>query len=268
MSKGEVTSQMAQMSTTINIEHLWKKLKKDGDLAAEKDLIEYYLNLVDQVVFRIAPGLPKNIIKDDLRSYGFVGLIDAVRKFDPERGNQFVTYATWRIRGSILDGLRDSDWLPRSLRDKSKKVEEAYTILEQEKMSSVTDEEVAQYLGITLQELHKVLQDVSISTFSSLDEPIIDDENQESNRKTLIVDDAIQGPEETIVRNSTKDYLTHLINQLPEKEQLVLSLFYFNELSFTEIAEVLGLSTSRISQLHSKAIFRLRGSLGRKSELL
>ncbi len=259
-------SEMAEITTTINIEHLWKKLKSDRDITAEKDLIEHYLYLVDQVVFRVAPGLPKNIIKDDLRSFGFVGLIDAIRKFDPERGNQFVTYATWRIRGSILDGLRDNDWLPRSLRDKSKKIEEAYALLEQEKMGSVSDEEVALHLGISIQELHKVLQDVSVSSFFSLDEPIIDDENQESNRKTLIVDHTIEGPEQTILRKATKDRLIKLIQLLPEKEQLVLSLFYFDELSFTEIAEVLNLSTSRISQLHSKAIFRLRGSLGRKSD--
>ncbi len=261
---------MSEMSETktIDIENLWQKLKKDGDLTAEKELIEHYLYLVDQVVYRISPGLPKNVIKDDLRSFGFVGLIDAVRKFAPERGNQFITYAIWRIRGSILDGLREQDWLPRSLRDKAKKIEEAYATLEQEKMSTVTDEEVSGHLGISVNELHKVLQDVSVSTFFSLDEPIVDDENQESNRKTLIVDDTIIGPEETAMRHSLKDQLISLIQQLPEKEQLVLSLFYFNELSFTEIAEVLNLSTSRISQLHSKAIFRLRGSLGRKNQYL
>lgn len=258
---------MTESSTVVDIEHLWTQLKKHGDIAAEKDLIEHYLYLVDQVVYRIAPSLPKTIIKDDLRSFGFGGLIDAVRKFDPERGNQFITYATWRIRGSILDGLRDNDWLPRSLRDKAKKIEEAYAELEQENLSSVQDEEVAKHLGISVQELHKVLQDVSLSSFFSLDEPIVDDDNQESSRKTLIVDDKIESPEDTILRISLKETLIKLIESLPEKEQLVLSLFYFNELSFTEIADVLNLSTSRISQLHSKAIFRLRGSLSRKNVL-
>lgn len=259
-------SEMSDTTAAIDVDQLWEKLKNDGDLTAEKELIEHYLYLVDQVVYRIASGLPKNIIKDDLRSFGFVGLIDAVRKFAPERGNQFVTYAIWRIRGAILDGLREQDWLPRSLRDKAKKIEEAYAKLEQEKMATVTDEEVSTHLGMSVQELHKVLQDVSVSTFFSLDEPILDDENQESNRKTLIVDDSVVGPEEMAMRHSLKEQLVNLIKKLPEKEQLVLSLFYFNELSFTEIAEVLNLSTSRISQLHSKAIFRLRGSLGRKNQ--
>lgn len=259
---------MAEIIEAIDIQSLWKKYKETGDLQTEKELIEHFLYLVDQVVFRMAPGLPKNIIKDDLRSFGFIGLIDAVRKFDIERGNQFVTYATWRIRGAILDGLRDNDWLPRSLRDKAKKVEEAYAILEQEKMSSVSDIEVSSYLGISVQELHKILQDTSVASFYSLDEPIVDDENQESNRKTLIVDEAVASPEETALRKQLKETLIESIRKLPEKEQLVLSLFYFNELSFTEIAEVLQLSTSRISQLHSKAIFRLRGSLGGKKELL
>lgn len=255
---------MTEITAANETDLLWKRLKHDGDLEAEKDLIEHYLYLVDQVVYRIAPGLPKNIVKDDLRSYGFVGLIDAVRKFVPEKGNQFVTYATWRIRGSILDGLREQDWLPRSIRDKAKRVEEAYAILEQQKMGNVSDEEVSEHLGMSVQELHKVLQEISASTFFSLDEPIVDDENQESNRKTLIVDDSIAGPEEMVLRQSLREQLVEQIKRLPEKEQLVLSLFYFEELSFTEIAEVLQLSTSRISQLHSKAIFRLRGSLGRK----
>lgn len=259
---------MSEVAATIDVEHVWRKFKNDGDIAAEKELVEHYLYLVDQVVYRIASGLPKNVIKDDLRSFGFVGLIDAVRKFDLDRGNQFVTYATWRIRGSILDGLRESDWLPRSLRDKAKKIEEAYTLLEQEKLGSVTDEEVSEHLGMTVAELHRVLQEVSVSSFYSLDEPMIDDENQESNRKTVLVDETLPGPEDIVIRSSMKEFLVEQIRQLPEKEQLVLSLFYFNELSFTEIAEVLNLSTSRISQLHSKAIFRLRGSLGRRNQYL
>jgi RNA polymerase sigma factor for flagellar operon FliA len=259
---------MADVKEAVDLAKEWCRYKETGDPSAEKKLIEHFLYLVDQVVSRIAPSIPNTVTKDDLRSYGFLGLIDAVRKFDPDRGNQFVTYGTWRIRGAILDGLREIDWLPRSLRDKAKKVEEAYSVLEQNRMGSVSDEEVSAYLGISVQELHKILQDTAAATFLSLDEPLMDDENQETNRKSHLVDENSENPEKEVTRRQIKQLLTEMIRNLPKKEQLVLSLFYFEELSFTEIAEALNLSTSRISQLHTKAILRLRSALSRKRELL
>ncbi|TBL77753.1 FliA/WhiG family RNA polymerase sigma factor [Paenibacillus thalictri] len=240
---------------------VWKQWKEEGYIAAKQALIENYLPLVEYVVGRLAIGLPKNISKEDLSSYGIMGLIDAIEKFDYERGLQFETYASWRIRGAVIDGLRQGDWVPRSVREKAKKVEEAYQKLEQKYLRSVTDAEISDYLQVSENEFHQMVQDIAVTTICSIDDPIKEEESE--TRLSLLVDETAKNPEYKVNEFFLKETLAKAIDRLTEKERTVVSLFYYEELSLSEIAEVMNLSPSRISQLHSKAILRLRGSLGR-----
>lgn len=228
---------------------------------AKQSLIEGYLPLVDYVSNRLSIGLPKNVSKDDLASYGIMGLIDAIEKFDYERGLQFETYASWRIRGAIIDGLRQGDWVPRSVREKSKKIEEAYQKLEQQYLRSVTDAEISAYLQVSESEFQQMVQEIAITTVCSIDDPIREEDSE--TRLSLLIDEKAKNPEYKVNEFFLKETLAKAIERLTEKERTVVSLFYFEELSLSEIAEVMCLSPSRISQLHSKAILRLRGSLSR-----
>ncbi|MGO4543901.1 FliA/WhiG family RNA polymerase sigma factor [Paenibacillus sp. 2TAB23] len=245
---------------------MWQAWREQGDLEAKKSLIEQYLPLVDYVTNRMAIGLPKNVIKDDLASNGVMGLIDAIEKFDYGRGLQFETYASWRIRGAIIDGLRQGDWVPRSVREKAKRVEEAYQHLEQQYLRSVTDAEISQYLELTEKEFTNMLQDISVTTVCSLEDPIREEESE--TRMSLLVDDKAKNPDHKVHEFYIKESLVKGIDRLTEKERTVVSLFYYEELSLSEIAEVMSLSPSRISQLHSKAILRLRGALAKHKDQL
>lgn len=257
---------MPQQETRLSHLPIWKAWKEDGDIDAKKMLIEQYLPLVDYVVNRLAVGLPRNVARDDLSSHGVMGLIDAIEKFDPGRGLQFETYASWRIRGSIIDGLRQSDWVPRSVREKAKKLEEAYQTLEQQYLRSVSDEEICAYLGLSEQEFQHMLQDVSITTICSLEDPIKDEEAE--TRIQLLIDSKAKKPEDAVHHIYLREELAKAIDKLTAKERTVVSLLYYEDLSLTEIAEVMSLTPSRISQLHSKAMMRLRGSLNRVKTLL
>lgn len=256
-----------QQLSQISHMELWRQWKEEGKVEAKKRLIELFLPLVDFVSNRLAIGLPKNISKDDLSSHGIMGLIDAVEKFDYLRGLQFETYASWRIRGAIIDGLRQGDWVPRSVREKAKKVEDAYQKLEQQYLRSVTDEEMSAFLKVPLQDFQQMVQDIAVTTICSIDDPIREEDSE--TRLSLLVDEKAKNPEYTVNEVFLKDMLAKSIERLTEKEKTVVSLFYFEDLTLSEIAEVMSLSPSRISQLHSKAILRLRGSLTRfKSQLM
>lgn len=246
----------------------WSKWKEHKDPEAGNRIVAKYLPLVEYVVHRLAINLPHSVHKDDLMSFGFNGLLDAIKKFEVERGLQFETYASWRIKGAIIDGLRQSDWLPRSVRERARKIEEAYAVLEQEKMRSVSDKEVAQYLEISEEEVNQIIVETQMSTLSSIDEPIYDEENHQTERVNMILNERAALPEAHIHQQFVKDTLAQVIDRLPEKEKVVISLFYFEELNLTEIAEVLGLSTSRISQLHSKAMLRLKGAMIRYQDMI
>ncbi|RNF38740.1 FliA/WhiG family RNA polymerase sigma factor [Planococcus salinus] len=237
----------------------WEDWKTRRDPEAGDYLVERYLPLVDYVIQRFMINLPKSVEKDDIRSLAYEGLLDAFDKFDIERDLKFETYATWRIKGSIIDGLRRSDWLPRSVRDKVKKVEEAYAILEQQHSQSVTDEEVSRYLGITKAELNKTVSDAALSTMISIDETNYDGQEQ-TGKHSILRADAALSPERHVFNQLIKESLSQAIARLPEKEKLVVSLCYFEELKLTEIAEVLSVSVSRVSQLHSKAMLRLHAA--------
>jgi RNA polymerase sigma factor for flagellar operon FliA len=247
-------------------QQLWQRWKENGDSEAKKKLIEHYLPLVEYVSSRMAVGLPKNVSKDDLASHGAMGLIDAIEKFDYRRGLQFETYASWRIRGAIIDGLRQGDWVPRSVRDKAKKMEDAYAVLEQRHLRSATDAEVCAYLNISEKEFQQMLQEVAVATVCSLEDPIREEESE--TRLSLLVDEKAPNPEYLVHETYLKEALMQGIERLTEKERTVVSLFYYEDLSLSEIAEVMSLSPSRISQLHSKAILRLRGVLAKHKDQL
>lgn len=251
------------MEGTVN-NHLsnyvtWQRWKYDQDATARKELIEHYLPLVHYVANRISIGMPSYITQDDLESYGVIGLMDAIEKFDIERGLKFETYANWRIRGAIIDELRQRDWVPRSVREKAKKVEEAYQHLEQKLLRSVTDQEISTYLEMSEEQFQQLLQEISITTITSLEEPINEDDSE--TRLSLLIDDQVKQPEEVVDDHYIKTSLAAAIDRLTEKERTVVSLYYYEDLSLSEIAEVMMLTPSRISQLHSKAIMKLRGSL-------
>lgn len=245
---------------------LWHQWKEEQDMEAKKSLIENYLPIVHFVSSRLSIGLPKNVAHDDLISYGIMGLIDAVEKFDLSRGLQFDTYASWRIRGAIIDGLRQADWVPRSVREKAKKIEEAYQNLEQKYLRSVSDEEMSHYLEISMEDFHKTLQEIAVTTIFSLEDPIKEEETE--TRMSLLIDEKAINPGQTVNQQFIRESLEKAIDRLTVKERTVVSLYYFEDLSLSEIAEVMSLTPSRISQLHSKAIMRLRGSLARNKDQL
>ncbi|MGI2328541.1 FliA/WhiG family RNA polymerase sigma factor [Planococcus sp. YIM B11945] len=237
----------------------WEDWQQQRDPEAGEYLVQQYLPLVDFLIQRFMISLPKSVDKDDIRSLAYEGLLDALDKFDIQRDLKFETYATWRIKGAIIDGLRQSDWLPRSVRDKVKKIEKAYALLEQENNASVTDEEVSAYLGITKAELNKTVSEAALSAMVSIDETLYDDD-EPSGKYNMIENDKVVSPERHVTDQVVKAALAQAIDRLPEKEKLVVSLCYYEELKLTEIAEVLSVSVSRISQLHSKAMLRLHGA--------
>jgi RNA polymerase sigma factor FliA len=234
----------------------WDSWVEHRDPQAGDKLIQLYMPLVHYHVQRIAVSLPKNIHKQELVSLGLIGLYDALEKFDPSRDLKFDTYASFRIRGAILDGLRKEDWLPRSIREKAKKIEETIERLEQRYMRSVTAKEVAAELGMTEEEVYTVANENFFANVLSFQQVVTEEE--EETAPLAVRDEKTPSPEEEVIKQELYEKLAEVIEQLSEKEQLVISLFYKEELTFTEIGEILGLSTSRISQLHSKAIFKLR----------
>ncbi|KPB04388.1 FliA/WhiG family RNA polymerase sigma factor [Bacillus sp. CHD6a] len=236
---------------------LWKT-KKDPD--AGDYLVKKYMPLVHYHVQRISTGLPKSVKREELKSLAFVGLFDAIEKFDPSRDLKFDTYASFRIRGSIIDGLRKEDWLPRSVREKAKRIESTQVKLEQKLMRNATLEEVATHLDMPEEEVSTVMHEVFYSNILSMDEMPKENDDQPQGAYVL-KDEKVISPEDELIKSELIHQLGEQIENLTENEQIVISLFYKEELTLTEIGQVLGLTTSRISQIHSKAIFKLRKQL-------
>ncbi len=244
---------------------LWKEIKI-GNHKAREQIIEDNLALVQEIAKAIAQKLPQHIEIEELEGLGFLGLLDAVDKFEPERGVPFEAYGRQRIKGAILDGLRKEDWLSSTARRKVKRIAEVYDLLERELMRPATDEEVALELNISLQEFRKTIQEIN-KELVPLEAPVAAD--GEGNTQTFI--DIIPAKEDigvTLEKKHIQELLVEAIDKLPEKERVVIALYYYEGLNLTEIGEVLELSTSRISQLHAKAILRLRGRLGRRKDEL
>lgn len=244
----------------------WKAWKSEKNEEAGNQLVSLYRPLVDYAVKRYMAALPSSVHPDDISSFAYNGLLDALEKFDLDRDLKFETYASWRIKGAIIDGLRQNDWVPRSVRDKARKVEEAYALLEQQHQQSATDEEVASHLDMTVDEVQRTIQDASLSVMISVDEPVYEEDQQQIERYNVIENERADLPEKHIHEHFIKEILAETIERLPEKEKLVISLVYFEELTLTEIARILKLSTSRVSQLHSKALLRMKGALRANKE--
>lgn len=244
---------------SIEEQNIWEKWTSKRDSDAGDYLVRRYMPLVSYHVQRISVGLPKNVSRDDLKSLGMIGLYDALEKFDPTRDLKFDTYASFRIRGAIIDGLRKEDWLSRNTRDKAKRIEQTIEKLEQQLMRNVTSKEIAQELNMSEDDVHNTMNEHFFANVLSIDEQ--PDGEEKEGAGFSLRDERAEIPEEKIMKNELISELSLMISHLNDKEQLVLSLFYQEELTLTEIGQVMDLSTSRISQIHSKAIFKLRQTL-------
>jgi len=248
---------------------LWIRLKENEDIEARDQLIIHFAHLVKYVASRLAIHLSSLVELDELISYGIEGLIDAIEKFDHKRNIKFETYAITRIRGSMIDGLRSMDWIPVSLRQKSKELERAYMNVEARLGRSASDAEVAEELGLNLDEFAVLLRDVAATTIISLDDFLPGEDGEQKKRMLDLLEDHNSISASEIVEfNEVKDLLAKAISRLPDKEKMVVYLYYYEGLTLKEIGATISLSESRISQLHTKAILRLRGSLSKKKNLV
>ena len=245
------------------IEELWRTFKASGDGDVRERLILHYAPLVKYVAGRVGVGLPPNIEQADLVSYGIFGLIDAIEKFDINRAIKFETYAISRIKGAIIDELRSIDWIPRSIRSKAREVERAYAALEARLHRTPTEAEVAAELSINLEDLHQIFSQVSFVNVVALDELL--NVNGEKGDKVSLVDTLedtkAEDPVLAFESEETKYLLAKAINTLPEREKIVVTLYYYEGLTLAEIGQVLGVTESRICQMHTKAVLQLRSKI-------
>lgn len=259
---GETVSQEASSASkaAADIEALWSSYKKEQDIEQRNALIEHYLPLVRLVAGRLAIGLPSHVDRDDLLSSGFFGLLDAIERYDPTRRNKFETYAGVRIRGAMLDYLRAKDWMPVTMRQRIRKYSDVSAQLASELGREATDEEIRERMGIGEKEYRVMLRELGAATLIPLDDYL-------AGGGEKAAEDG--GPSAQLEAAEIKETLAAAIDRLPEKERIVVSLYYYDELTLKEISKILHLTEARISQLHSKAVFRLRGSLARmKANLL
>ncbi|MDQ6728033.1 MAG: RNA polymerase sigma factor WhiG [Actinomycetota bacterium] len=244
------------------ITRLWEDFKSTGSMDARNRLVVHYSALVKYVAGRLSAGLPNNIEQADLVSYGMFGLIDAINKFEPARGNKFETYAMSRIRGSIIDELRSIDWVPRSLRAKARAVEKAYTKLEHELLRTPSDAEVAEELNTTEEDLQNVFTQISFFGLVALEETLsVGADRSESVTLGDTIADPGLGPVGAFEIEETKEILAQALNRLPEREKIVLTLYYYEGLTLGEIGGILGITESRVCQIHTKAVIQLRSKL-------
>jgi RNA polymerase sigma factor for flagellar operon FliA len=241
---------------------LWDAFKGSASDDARERLILHYAPLVKYVASRVATGLPASVEQADLVSYGVFGLIDALQKFEPGRGNKFETYAIPRIKGAIIDELRAMDWVPRSIRFKAREIEKAHSDLEAMLKRQPTEAEMAERLGISRSELHDVVSQISFVSVLALDELVsvgADRGEQVSLIDTLA--DKHLDPTSGVESQETRGLLAAAINSLSEREKIVVTLYYFEGLTLAEIGEILGVTESRVCQIHTKAVGGLRGQL-------
>jgi RNA polymerase sigma factor FliA len=238
---------------------LWERYKSQADPDARERLILHYAPLVKYVASRVATGLPASVEQADLVSYGMFGLIDGLEKFEPGRGNKFETYAIPRIKGAIIDELRAMDWVPRSVRFKAREIEKAYTDLETKLKRSPGEGELAERLGITRRELHDVVTQISFVSVLALDEMVSvgTDRGEQVSLLDTLADKGID-PGAGMESHETRGLLAAAINSLSEREKIVVTLYYFEGLTLAEIGEILGVTESRICQIHTKAVGGLR----------
>jgi len=244
-----------------DIERIWAEYKATGDAAVRDQLIVHYSPLVKYVAGRMATGLPQNVDQADLVSYGIFGLIDAIDKFDPERGFKFETYAIARIKGNILDELRSIDWVPRSVRAKARAMEKAYAKLEAELHRTPTDRELAEELDLTDDQLQTTLSQISFTGLVALDEMLSAGDRGDAVTLGDTLADQAPGPVAAYEVEEMRHILADAISRLPERERTVLSLYYYEGLTLAEIGSILGVTESRVSQIHTKSVLQLRARL-------
>lgn len=244
-----------------DIERLWAEYKGSGDAVVRDQLIVHYSPLVKYVAGRVATGLPQNVDQADLVSYGIFGLIDAIDKFEPERGFKFETYAIARIKGNILDELRSIDWVPRSVRAKARAMEKAYAKLEAELHRTPTDRELADELDLTDDQLQTTLGQISFTGLVALDEMLSSGDRGDVVTLGDTLADQRPGPVAAYEVEEMREILADAVNRLPEREKTVLSLYYYEGLTLAEIGSILGVTESRVSQIHTKSVLQLRSRL-------
>ncbi|HEX6237327.1 MAG TPA: FliA/WhiG family RNA polymerase sigma factor [Acidimicrobiales bacterium] len=248
---------------TGDIGGLWHAYKSDGQRAARDELIVRYAPLVHFVAGRVAVGLPPTVDRADLVSYGIFGLIDAIERFDPTRGYRFETYAVARIRGHMLDELRTLDWVPRAVRRRAREIEETCGALEAELHRAPNDAELAEALGCSLHEVQRDLAQTAVVNLVAFDAAVAastDGDPATTVGDSLVVDE--EGPGEVVELAETRRVLADGIARLADRERTVVALYYHDGLTLAEIGEVLGVTESRVCQIHSKAVMQLRLHMG------
>ena len=247
----------------IELRDLWRRYKASGDERARERLVVAYSPLVKYVSGRMASGLPAHVEEADLISYGLVGLISAIERFELEREIKFETYAITRIKGAIIDELRSLDWVPRSVRARAREIERANSKLEHKLQRAPSDEEMSAELELTVDEFQEALVQISNSTVAALDElwTVSDASGDQVSLLDTLQDPDAPDPAQVMDATDMKDRVADAISRLPEREKLVVALYYYENLTLREIGEVLGVTESRVSQLHTKAVLRLRSRL-------
>lgn len=237
---------------------LWCQYKQTQDIEIRNAIFMKYSDLAVKTAMRLAPKYKNYIDIDDLISYGNIGLIDAIEKFDIDRGVKFETYASIRIRGAIIDEIRKLDWVPRNIRQKFRMVERAIDEVENRLGRSATTAEIAEYLSVSPKDIDNILDQMSSYAIISMDDKIIEVINEAS---TKIAQNDQSSPEELVIAEEVKEHLTNAIDKLSEREKLIITLYYYEEFTLKEIGKVLGVTESRVSQLHSRALLKLKDSL-------
>jgi RNA polymerase sigma factor FliA len=247
----------------FELRELWRRYKDAGDDSARERLVVAYSPLVKFVAGRTGARLPSHVEQGDLISYGMIGLVEAMDRFEPKRQIRFETFAMQRIRGAIIDELRSLDWVPRSVRSRAREIEQANSKLEHSLGRAPSDEELAEKLRISEEELQESLLQISNSSILALEELWMTPDSSGDRVSLLdtIEDESAPDPQAALDTSEVKDLLSDAIQDLPERETLVIALYYFENLTLREIGEVLGVTESRVSQLHSKAVLRLRSRL-------
>lgn len=246
----------------LSEEELWPLYKRTRDPQIRDAFIRQYAPLVKYVAGKVAAGMPNTVEFDDLVGFGVFGLLDAIEKFDPEKNVKFKTYAITRIRGAIFDELRSIDWVPRSVRQKTKEIEEAVVSLESKLGRPASDTEIAGALGLSEDELLKTMLKISGTSVLSLNDVWYSgDDSDKISIGESIESPSSLNPDASVERDEVKRVIVQAISELPEKEKKVLVLYYYEDLTLKEIGQVLEVTESRVSQLHTKAILRLRAKL-------
>jgi RNA polymerase sigma factor for flagellar operon FliA len=247
----------------IELQDLWRRYKTAGEERARERLVVAYSPLVKYVAGRMSSGLPAHVEEADLISYGLGGLISAIERFDLGREIKFETYAITRIRGAIIDELRTLDWVPRSVRARAREIERVNVKLEGRLQRAPTDDEMSTELEMTLEEFHDALLQISNSTIVALDElwSVSDSSGDQVSLLDTLPDRGAPDPQALVDQGELRDRIADSIAALPEREKLVIALYYYENLTLREIGEVLGVTESRVSQLHTKAVLRLRSKL-------